>query len=93
MRSKQPTKTSLIEASPCATSPPPQGRKSRFLLRADRGFLAASHSLEGPPITVVPTPETATTFVDWITAVRRAQALQLLGWRNLRVVEHRLPLS
>lgn len=92
MKSKQPTKTSSTETSPCATSPPPAARKSRFLLRAERGFLAASHTVEGPPIRVIPTLEGATTFVDLITAVRRAQALHLLGWNNLRVVEHRLPL-
>lgn len=76
-----------------ATSPPPALPTSRFLLRADRGFLAASHSSDGPPIRVIPTSDGATKFVDLITAVRRARALTELGWRNLRVVELRSPLS
>ena len=42
---------------------------------------------------MIPTPDGATKFVDLITAVRRARALTELGWRNLRVVELRSPLS
>lgn len=68
--------------------PPATARRSRFYLRAEHGYLAASHRIDGPPINVIPTPEGATAFVDLITAVRRAQALHLLGWRELRVVEH-----
>lgn len=71
---------------------PAPARRSRFYLRAERGYLAASHRIDGPPIKVIPTPEGATAFVDLITAVRRAQALHLLGWRELRVVEHSTPL-
>jgi len=62
-------------------------------LRTDNGFLSASHAIEGPPVTVVPTPENATRFVDLISAVRRAQAFTELGWRNLRIIELRMPLA
>lgn len=65
--------------------------KSRYLLRAENGFLSASHTIEGPPIVIVPTPENATRFVDLISAVRRARAFTELGWRNLRIIELRMP--
>ena len=62
-------------------------RRARFVLRSDGGFLAASHSPEGAPIRTVPDPRDAYGFVDYVSAVRRAQALTQLGWRNLRIVE------
>lgn len=65
--------------------------KSRYLLRAENGFLSASHAIEGPPVVVVPTPENATRFIDLISAVRRARAFTELGWRNLRIIELCVP--
>lgn len=86
-----PTPTWRPKASHIATCPPrPLVPRHRFFLRAERGFLAASHLIEGPPISIVPTPEGATAFVDFVAAARRARALAELGWRNLRVVEFRL---
>jgi len=86
------TRTSSTTTSQCDFYQPVQRQTSRFLLRTERGFLSASHAADGPPILVVPSPERATAFVDLITAVRRAQALHLLGWRDLRVVEHAISL-
>lgn len=91
-RSEQQTNALWKTASKFASFPLHRKPRSRYLLRSEKGFLQASHSLDGPPIKVIPTPEGATTFVDFITAVRRAQALSLLGWRELRVVEHLTPL-
>ena len=80
-------------AYPTATSPPQTPTKTRFLLRADHGFLAATtERAAGPPIQLTPIPEAATTFVDPHTAHQRARMLTALGWSNLRVVELRLPL-
>ena len=58
---------------------------------SDGGFLAASHSIEGPPIRTVADPRDAHGFFDYVSAVRRAQALYQLGWRNLRIVETFVP--
>jgi hypothetical protein len=91
MKSEQQTNALWRTVSTSVLSPPRQHQRFRFLLRAETGFLSASHALEGPPIHVVPTPEAATTFVDFNTAVRRAQALAPLGWRELRVVEQSFP--
>jgi hypothetical protein len=52
--------------------------KSRYLLRAENGFLSASHTIEGPPIVIVPTPENATRFVDLISAVLGIELLHPL---------------
>lgn len=61
------------------------------MLRSDGGFLAASHAIEGPPIRTVADPRDASGFVDYVSAVRRAQALYQLGWRNLRIIETFIP--
>lgn len=61
--------------------------RTRFVLRADNGYLAATHTVEGPPIRAVADVSEAFGFVDFITAARRARALTELGWRNLRIVE------
>jgi hypothetical protein len=73
-------------ASPAATTQPTPFTRLYYTIRAEGGFLAASHSADGPPITTTPTPENATRFVDILTAGRRAAALQQLGWRDLRVI-------
>ena len=91
MKSVMPTNDCLTVDSKSALYLPAQTLRSRFLLRAEKGYLYASHKPEGPPIEVCANPEFATRFVDHTTAVRRAFALQQLGWRNLRIVELRLP--
>jgi hypothetical protein len=78
-------------ASPAATTPPTPTTRLYYTIRADGGFLAASHSPSGPPIVTLPTPENATRFIDITAASRRAAALQQLGWRDLRVVAIYLP--
>ena len=65
-----------------------------YTIRAEGGFLVASHAADGPPITITSNAESATRFVDIMAASRRAAALQQLGWRNLRVIAAYLdPLS
>lgn len=78
-------------ASPAATTPRTPTTRLYYTIRAEGGFLAASHSADGPPITTLPTPENATRFVDITAASRRAAALQQLGWRDLRVIAVYLP--
>lgn len=90
-RSERPTNDCSITDWTFDSSPPPPTLRSRYLLRAEKGYLCASHSIEGPPIVVSPTPANATRFVDFVTAVRRARALHELGWRHLRIVELRVP--
>lgn len=64
----------------------------RYTLRCDDGYLLALHGLEGPPVTVVPEAERATSFVDFATAAKRAVAMQQLGWLHLRIIAFYLPL-
>ena len=97
-KSSRPTATCETETSPRvsiheARSLPPTStpRRARFVLRSDGGFLAALHSIEGPPIRTVADPGDAHGFFDYVSAVRRAQALYQLGWRNLRIVETFVP--
>lgn len=78
-------------ASPAATTPRTPTTRLYYTIRSDGGFLAASHSADGPPITTLPTPDNATRFVDITAASRRAAALQQLGWRDLRVIAVYLP--
>ena len=80
-------KTLDPKASPVVSFPPEPLQRHRFILRADGGFLRASHELAGPPITTTHNAVEATRFVDCTTAARRGAALEQLGWRNLRVVE------
>jgi len=78
-------------AYPAATTQPTPFTRLYYTIRAENGFLSASHSADGPPITTTSTPENATRFVDILTASRRAAALQQLGWRDLRVIAIHLP--
>jgi hypothetical protein len=78
--------TSEIAASSAASTPPAPITRLRYTIRAEGGFLAASHSPDGPPIRTTASASEATHFIDPITAGRRAAALQQLGWRDLRVV-------
>ena len=73
-------------ACPAATTPPGRTTRLYYTIRAEGGFLAASHAVDGPPIVTCADPAQATRFVDITTAGRRAAALQQLGWRDLRVV-------
>lgn len=72
-------------ACPAATTPRTTTRLY-YTIRAEGGFLAASHAVDGPPIVTCADPAQATRFVDITTAGRRAAALQQLGWRDLRIV-------
>ena len=76
------------EPAACQAATTRQGRTTRlcYTIRAEGGFLAASHAVDGPPIVTCADPAQATRFVDITTAGRRAAALQQLGWRDLRVV-------
>jgi len=78
-------------ASAAATTPPTHTTRLYYTIRADGGFLTASHAADGPPIVILPTPENATRFIDITAASRRASALQQLGWRDLRVIAVYLP--
>jgi hypothetical protein len=78
-------------AYPAATTQPTPSTRLYYTIRAEGGFLAASHAADGPPITTTASPESATRFVDIVTAGRRAAALQQLGWRDLRVIAIYLP--
>lgn len=71
-------------ACPAATTPRTTKRLC-YTIRAEGGFLAASHAVDGPPIVTCADPAQATRFVDITTAGRRAAALQQLGWRDLRI--------
>jgi hypothetical protein len=73
-------------ASPAATTWRKPSTRLYYTIRAEGGFLAASHAADGPPITTTSNAENATRFVDITAASRRAAALQQLGWRNLRVI-------
>ena len=78
--------TSATAAAPAATTPPAPSTRLRYTLLCNDGYLLACHGPYDAPITVVATPERATSFVDWATAVRRALALQKLGWEPLQIV-------
>lgn len=84
---------SEIAASQIGTTRQARTTRLYYTIRAEHGYLAASHSCEGPPIVVLPTAEGATRFIDFITATRRAAALQQLGWRDLRVVAIEFPIK
>ena len=84
---------SKIGVSPAGTTQQARTTRLYYTIRAEHGYLAASHSCEGPPIVVLPTAEGATRFIDFITATRRAAALQQLGWRDLRVVAIEFPIK
>lgn len=71
-------------ACPAATTPLTT-KRLYYTIRAEGGFLAASHAIDGPPIVTCADPARATRFIDVNTAGRRAAALQLLGWRDLRI--------
>ena len=73
-------------ASPAATTPRTPTTRLYYTIRAEGGFLTASHAADGPPIVTRPSPEDATRFVDITAASRRAAALQQLGWRDLRII-------
>lgn len=72
-------------ASLAATTRPTPSTRLYYTIRAENGFLAASHAAEGPPIVTCAAAQHATRFVDITTASRRAAALEQLGWRNLRI--------
>lgn len=82
---------SEITASSAATTRLIHSTRLCYTIHAEGGFLAASHTPDGPPIRTLPTPENATRFVDITAAGRRAAALQQLGWRDLRIVAVYLP--
>jgi len=84
------TQISAPAGSSAGTTPPAPSKRLRYTLLCDDGYLLACHGLCDHPITVVPRPELATSFVLWTTATQRAIALQKLGWQ-LKVVQFYLP--
>lgn len=68
-----------------AATSSPRTKRTYYTIRAEGGFLAASHAVDGPPIVTCTAAQHATRFVDITTASRRAAALQQLGWRDLRI--------
>jgi hypothetical protein len=85
--------TSAPAAYRAASTPRAPSTRLRYTLLCNDGYLLACHGPYDAPITVVGSPERATSFVDWATAVQRAVALQKLGWEPLEIVPFYLCLS
>lgn len=83
--------TSATAGFPTALSPPARSLRPRFTIRANSGFLAACAGIGGPPVATVANPTEAVLFVDFDTALIRAQLMHEIGWTDLRIVEVLVP--
>ena len=85
------TDFALLASSAATTSQEPLKRRA-YMIRAEHGYIAANHSHEGPPITLVADAAKATCFTQSSTAHSRAAALEDLGWSGLTVVSFECPI-